>query len=87
MKTKKHRIFKNMHQVSDLLRQYLNNCAGHDYNCLSIEQIVADERRIDELSLNFGQTLAMISHNMDRRDWKEFWATFGEYVFEDECFQ
>ena len=84
MKTKKYRIFNDMNEVSYLLRQYLNNCFGHDYNCLSIEQIVADERRINELTLAFAQTLSMISQNMDRKDWEEFWADMGEYIFEDE---
>lgn len=84
MKTKKYRIFNDMTEVSFMLRQFLNNCSGHDYNCLSIEQIVADERRINELTLAFAQTLSMISQNMDRKDWEEFWADMGEYVFEDE---
>lgn len=84
MKTKKYRIFNDMTEVSYLLRQFLNNCSGHDYNCLSIEQIVADERRINELTLAFAQTLSMISQNMDRKDWEEFWADMGEYIFEDE---
>lgn len=84
MKTKKYRIFNDMTEVSFMLRQYLNNCSGHDYNCLSIEQIVADERRINELTLAFAQTLSMISQNMDRKDWEEFWADMGEYIFEDE---
>lgn len=84
MKTKKYRIFNDMTEVSFMLRQYLNNCFGHDYNCLSIEQIVADERRINELTLAFAQTLSMISLNMDRKDWEEFWADMGEYIFEDE---
>jgi hypothetical protein len=84
MKTKKYRIFNDMNEVSYLVRQFLNNCSGHDYNCLSIEQIVADERRINELTLAFAQTLSMISQNMDRKDWEEFWADMGEYIFEDE---
>ena len=84
MKTKKYRIFNDMTEVSFMLRQFLNNCSGHDYNCLSIEQIVADERRINELTLAFAQTLSMISQNMDRKDWEEFWADMGEYIFEDE---
>ena len=84
MKTKKYRIFNDMTEVSFMLRQFLNNCSGHDYNCLSIEQVVADERRINELTLAFAQTLSMISQNMDRKDWEEFWADMGEYIFEDE---
>lgn len=84
MKTKKYRIFNDMTEVSFMLRQFLNNCSGHDYNCLSIEQIVADERRINELTLAFAQTLSMISQNMNHKDWEEFWADMGEYVFEDE---
>lgn len=84
MKTKKYRIFNDMTEVSFMLRQFLNNCSGHDYNCLSIEQVVADERRINELTLAFAQTLSMISQNMDRKDWDEFWADMGEYIFEDE---
>ena len=84
MKTKKYRLFNDMEEVAYQLRLYLNNCTGHDYNCLSIEQIVADERRISELTLNFTQTLAMISNHMDRKDWDEFWATLGEYVYQDE---
>ena len=84
MKTKKYRIFNDMTEVSYLLRQYLNNCSGHDYNCLSIEQVVADERRINELTLAFAQTLSMISQNMNHKDWEEFWADMGEYIFEDE---
>lgn len=84
MKTKKYRIFNDMTEVSFMLRQYLNNCSGHDYNCLSIEQVVADERRINELTLAFAQTLSMISQNMNHKDWEEFWADMGEYIFEDE---
>ena len=61
MKTKNYRIFNDMDEVSNQLRQYLNNSTGHDYNCQSLEQIVADERRISELTLAFAQTLAMIA--------------------------
>ena len=84
MKNKNYRIFNDMDEVSNQLRKYLNNCTGHDYNFQSLEQIVADERRISELTITFAQTLAMIANNMDHKDWEEFWACLGEYVFEDE---
>ena len=84
MKSKIYRIFNDMDDVSFHLRSYLNNCTGHDYNRQTLEQIVADERRISELCLSFGQTLAMISNGMDREEWDIFWASLGEYIFQDE---
>ena len=84
MKNKNYRIFNDMEDVSYQIRQYLNNCTGHDYNCLSLEQIVADERRISELTLSCAQTLAMIANGMDHQEWNVFWDCLGEYIFEDE---
>ena len=62
-KTKLYRIFNDMDEIIFQLRKYLNNCTGHDYNYQTIEQIVADERQISEISIAFAKTLAMISQS------------------------
>lgn len=65
-------------------RRYLNNCTGYDYNHQTIDQVVADERRISELSIAFAQELAMIIQDMDHQKWDLFWANLGNYLFEED---
>ena len=84
MKSKLYRIFNEMDDISYHLRRYLNNCIGHDYNHQTIDQVVADERRISELSIAFAQALAMIIQDMDHQKWDLFWANLGNYIFEED---